>query len=240
MKKHYSFLAALAIGLVIAYNMSYHDTRLAYTRTILSEKIEESVGYGSSAKKDIMSSRERFGQGSVEETPVGDQGRDEASTTTVEKLKGGNVYYGSDAGGESAGDWSSSGGARRSEEVLVSGAYLWDERFSGLFDVFNGSSEASCGGGNVFLLAVVGDDFLWERVIRVLDDGVLVEDSSENASIWVKVSGDAAEKLYQRYVLGEGKSALYAAALSSWLSGELKLYPIMDVKDVASCVLSKP
>ena len=239
MKKHVALLVAVLLMAFVFNYLSSKYTRFAYTQTVLSEKIEETLGFGKSAKKDIITYRERFDESS-EEVQVVTHMESSTSTTTVKKLRGDKIYYGSDGGGETNEGGSSTGGGRHMEDITGSGIRVWDKRFEDVILAFNGTDDVSCGEGNVFILAVIGKDYMWERKVKVLEDGIIQNNPSENASIWIKVSEEVGEQLYAQYQLNQNKKSLYSQALSHWLLGRLKLYPITAVKDMAACILSTP
>lgn len=239
MKKHVALLVAVLLMAFVFNYMSSKYTRFAYTQTVLSEKIEDTLGFGKSAKKDIITYRERFDEPS-EEVQVVKQMEPITPTTIKKKLIDEKIYYGSDGGGETNEGGSSQGGGRRTDDVSDTGVRLWDKRFKDLIPAFNGTDDVYCGEGNVFILAVVGEDYMWERKLKVAKHGVIQENPSENASIWIKVSEEAGEQLYTQYQLNQSKNTLYSQALSHWLLGRLKMYPINEVKDMAVCILSKP
>jgi hypothetical protein len=222
-------LAALFLAVFLLYAYSKQSTRLTYTRVLFSEKIEDTLGFGKSARKEITYARERF-----ELKPKEVQGEyqkpQENATTTQKKVKGNITFYG--GGGDATTVFKAPPPIREDTREVS-----WDSRFEHVSQMFNGSSELSCGSGEVFVVAVLGENFLWERKVRVLDDGTLDVEFQDNATIWFSVSEEASEDLYSQFQLNQSKSFLYPKVVGYWLSGGLKVYPIEKVAGIASCVM---
>jgi len=227
MRKHKILVGAL-IGFVVLSILIYprYNIRLHYARVIFSEKSEEVLGLGKTAKTEILYAQERFTQSEEKESDQYPPAP--ASTITKSKLTGGKLFYGSDV----TTTLSNKAPLRQSQFSHS----IWDSRFENLTILLNGSSTLSCGSGKVFLVAVVGDDFLWEKKFKVLEDNTLSVNPYENATLWVKSSGGVGEDLYQSFLLNQSMSYLIQKVVVYWLSGEIRVYPIKEAKEIMSCV----
>jgi len=223
-------LLVCVVAVAILFSVaSRHSTRLTYTRVLFSEKLEETFGFGKSAKWEILDAHERLEQ-RPEDAHVLYWKSTGNTTTTLKKLKGNKTYSGG-------------GSPTTTVEAVIKfrqdavAQESWDSRFEYMLGVLNGSPELSCGRDEVVIVAILGDGFVWERTVKVLEDDSLQVDPPDNATVWVRVSADAGEDLYRQFEVNQSKVFLYPKAVEYWLMGDVKAYPIERIGGIASCVM---
>lgn len=223
---------AVFIALVSATLLySQRDARIYYRRALLSEKIEDSLGFRMSAKKEIMAAETEYGvRGYYLPEPAATS--DDSSSTTVKTVKGGGMRY-PEGGVTTVKSARVMSGVRSLSAGITES---WDSRFEYLESLLEGQASLSCAGNETILVAVVGDDFMWEKKIRVLEDGIISADPGENATLWIRLSEPGAEELYNLLETNSSKSFMYPKLMAAWLLGDIKAYPVGKAGDIASCL----
>ncbi|MFH1834745.1 MAG: hypothetical protein ABH851_00995 [Methanobacteriota archaeon] len=218
-------LAFFCFSLFLFFQFFGEVTQLNYAKTLFSEKASEVIGFGNTAKTEIIAAREKTsGAGSTLTTSL-----TATSSTTISTA--GKKYFG--------------GGVITSTSIpnfpnpkTISQNSL-DQQFERVVTDLDGSPELSCGSGRVFVVAVIEGDKLWEKKILISEDNTFISDPLENASIWISTSETVSEKLYTSLYSNKTKAQLTAEVLKYWISGDLKVYPIGEAKELFLCT-TKP
>gem|GEM_PF-1389042 len=195
--------------------------QLHYAKTLFSEKASEVIGFGNTVKTEIIAAREKTsGVGSTSTTSF-------IATSSTSISVAGKKYFG-------GGDITSTSIQRLSNPKTISQNTL-DQQFERVVTDLNGSPELSCGSGRVYVVAVIEGDNIWEKKIFISEDNNITSDPQENASIWVRTSKTVSEKLYLSLYSNKTKTQLIAEILKYWISGDLKVYPIGEAKEIFLC-----
>lgn len=77
----------------------------------------------------------------------------------------------------------------------------------------------------VFLVAIIGDGVEWQKKIGVINETAFIDSPSDDATIWVKVDADVADKLYKDYENNATKKDLYTSVVNYAMEGRIQISP---------------
>lgn len=155
----------------------------------------------------------------------------ETTSTTQTKERANKTFY-------IGGGRSHTGGSSISEGTASSAnPETWDERLQYMVERYNGSERVECANQTVFNFKITNPSKVWEAQLMINENNTITVNDQLNASVWVEITGKAAEDMFEGYLENQSKRILYTKSLEHWIRGDLSVYPFLEAQKLLACFL---